>query len=86
MFSSTLVDTFPVGNKRMSVGTWTQDAGDNGGTIDTGLSSVDWFYAFENGGNGKVTGFNTSLSSNNIVVATGQVNIGLSGVWQAIGH
>ena len=84
-FESAIVNSFPIGSRKMAVGTWQQSAGDNGGTITTGLGDVQWYLAVENAGNGKDLGMNFSLSSGNIVVSDTQPNFATSGVWMVIG-
>ena len=85
-FSSSITESFPIGNRRMQVGTWTQAAGDYGGTITTGLgSNIDWFDIKFTSGNKDVSCV-PSISAGTITIATTPASSTEGGVWVAIGH
>ena len=75
--ASQTVDTV-FGNKRVTLGTYTQASGDTGGDVTTGLSVVEYFDAT---GATKI-----SDTSGTVTIVTADTAADQTGFWLAIGY
>ena len=67
-----------LGNKRMTIGSFTQASGDTGGAFVTGLHTVEYFHC---------TGLvSASVSGGTVTATTGNPGGDQAGYWQAIGY
>lgn len=67
-----------MGNKRVTMGTFTQGSGDTGGTIVTGLKFVEFFECT----NAK----SVSNSAGTVTVVTADPGGNVAGYWMAMGY
>lgn len=77
-FSSSQTADTVFGNKRVTIGTYTQESGDTGGAIATGLSTIEYFDAT---GATKV-----SNSSGTVTITTADPTEDQTGYWMAVGY
>jgi hypothetical protein len=86
-FSSAIIGTSVMGNKKVTWGTFTDGSGDTGGNIDTGLISCESMF-LQSGGTAVIA--SAPVINETLPVAGGAVTIvtadGEDGTWLAFGY